>query len=121
MANLNHSDVEDEIRPDTIVHFQPGTIVHFDMPTVKKSAERLAAALDEVMGFGVALAINLAEDQRSRNAADSCVLVLKAMRLLSADMIERTTGLDAARQIHVPEMPPVGTLYFEQPGPKPAA
>jgi hypothetical protein len=86
-----------------------------------KSAERFAGAIDEAMSFGVALAINLAEEKQSRDAADHLVFNLKIMRLLSVDLIERMAGVDAKRLIYVPEMPEVGTLDFEQPGPKPAA
>ena len=86
-----------------------------------KSAERFAGAIDEAMSFGVALAINLAEEKQSRDAADHLVFNLKIMRLLSVDLIERMAGVDAKRLIYVPEMPEVGTLDFEQLGPKPAA
>lgn len=82
--------------------------------TVGKSAERVAGAVDKLIGFGVALAINLAEEQRSRRTAEYVILTLQMLRVIAINLLDKCSAINSQRLIHNPELPAAGLLDFEQ-------
>ncbi len=86
------------------------------MNELKRAVIRAASEFDKFVGFAMAVAILKAESVHSRTASEDFLLQLMLIRRYAIGVLNGACQVEAERLIHMPAMPDVGLLDFEQTG-----